>query len=308
MKIDMKNYKKLGFALLAMAVGFSSCTKQDGIYAENGSSGIVELADLPSRTSSTAYASVTKSFDAVTEVDCPILINYTGVNGAPEDVTVTLGLDATIVSAMSTSTAVLTNLDASLYTVPSYTVTIPKGQKQGIFHIKLKTSAFDFSKSYALGVVVKSTSSGTVSGNYGSGLFKINAKNAYDGIYTVGAGSSVTRYTAPGVPANDALSGSIAGNPNLTLSTVSATAVEITNLKWAGGTSGVSGIDNLRATVDPATNLVTMTSLGNTTLANIAGKDNKYDPATKTFTLNFRWNPTSTTRDMTLVIKYASAR
>jgi hypothetical protein len=304
----MKNYKIIYFALLALIAGFSSCTKEDGVYAENGSSGIVELADLPSRTSSTAYASVTKSFDAVTEVDCPILINYTGVDGAPEDVTVTLAFDATIVDAMSSSTAVLTNLDASLYTVPSYSVIIPKGQKQATMHIKLKTSAFDFSKSYALGVVIKSTSAGTVSGNYGKGLFKINAKNAYDGIYTVGTGSSVIRYTAPGVPANDALSGSLAGNPNLTLSTVSATTVEITNLRWAGGTSSVSGIDNLRATVDPVTNLVTMTALGNTTLANLAGKDNKYDPATKTFTLNFRWNPTSTTRDVSLVIKYASAR
>jgi hypothetical protein len=304
----MKNYKKIYLALLILTVGVSSCTKEDGIYAENGSSGIVELADLPSRTSSTAYASVTKSFDAVTEVDCPILINYTGVDAAPEDVTVTLAFDPTIVDAMSSSTAVLTNLDASLYTVPSYSVIIPKGQKQATMHIKLKTSAFDFSKSYALGIVIKSSSSGTVSGNYGKGLFKINAKNAYDGIYTVGTGSSVIRYTAPGVPANDALSGSLAGNPNLTLSTVSATTVEITNLRWAGGTSSVSGIDNLRATVDPLTNLVTMTALGNTTLANLAGKDNKYDPATKTFTLNFRWNPVTTTRDVSLVIKYASVR
>ncbi|MDT4886891.1 hypothetical protein FQZ97_1232940 [compost metagenome] len=90
--------------------------------------------------------------------------------------------------------------------------------------------------------------------------------------------------------------------------TVDANTVEITNLRWAGGTSGVAGIDNLRATIDPATNLVTMTALGNATLANRAGYENKYDPATKTLTLNFDWNQTANAREIGLVIQWVADR
>ncbi|WP_443937140.1 DUF1735 domain-containing protein [Pedobacter sp. MW01-1-1] len=137
----------------------------------------------------------------------------------------------------------------------------------------------------------------------------LSIKNVYDGIYTCDAGA-VQRYSSPGVPTTgDALNGSMAGNPDVTLSTVGPNTVLITNLKWAGGTSGIAGIDNLQATVDPVTNLVTMKALGNATLRNIAGAENKYDPATKTFTLNFEWNPTANARTVTgLVLKYKGPR
>jgi hypothetical protein len=192
----MKNYKLLFLGFVTFAVGFSSCTKEDGIYTENGSAGILELADLASRTSSTAYATSTMSFDAVDEVDCPIVINSTGVDGVAEDVTVTLALDTNIVKSMSTTTTPLRVLDPTLYTINTYTVTISKGQKQATMHIKLKSSAFDFTKNYALGIVIKSSSAGTISGNYGSGLFRIIAKNKYDGVYTVTSTSSMVDNTS----------------------------------------------------------------------------------------------------------------
>ena len=101
----------------------------------------------------------------------------------------------------------------------------------------------------------------------------------------------------------------MAGNPKVTLKSIDGNTVEITNMRWAGGTSGIAGIDNLRATINPATNEVTMFALGAPTLRNIAGKVNKYDPATKTFTLNFDWAQTTNKREiLDLQIKFDSPR
>ncbi|WP_316829485.1 DUF1735 domain-containing protein [Pedobacter aquatilis] len=189
----MKNYKKIFLALIGLSLGLSSCTKQDGIYTQNGSDGIIELADLPSRTSSTAYSVVTKSLDASASIDLPITINYTGNSGAPEDISVVISFDDAAVATMSSSYTVL---PSTLYTVPSYTVTIPKGSKTGTFHLTLNTASFDFTKTYALGVKIKSVTSGTISGNYGTGVFVIVAKNKYDGVYTVTATSSMVDNTS----------------------------------------------------------------------------------------------------------------
>jgi hypothetical protein len=45
----------------------------------------------------------------------------------------------------------------------------------------------------------------------------------------------------------------------------------------------------LQLTVDPATNKVTVVATGNSAVQNTAGKDNYYDPDTKTFHLAFDW-------------------
>jgi hypothetical protein len=147
-------------------------------------------------------------------------------------------------------------------------------------------------------------------------IVEVGAKNPYDGIYSVISGW-VTRYTAPGVPAGDAISGDLTGNPDVYMVTTGAFRCNIPPVSTPGGlywanaavnNSMVAGIDGLNATVDPSTNLVTMQSPSNATLTNWAGHINDYDPATKTFRLAFRWNPTSTVREYEIVLKYAGPR
>lgn len=183
----MKKHIKLFSMLIALGMCVvTSCTKEAGIYTEGGSDGIIELADLPSRTSSTIYSIVTKSFDAATEIDFPVVINYTGTSGVPSDITLNVAINDAAVTAYNTasSTSYLI-LPSTLYTVATNTVTIPAGSKTGTFHIKLKTSSFDFSKSYALGISITSASAGTISGNYSTGIFRVVAKNAYEASYGV---------------------------------------------------------------------------------------------------------------------------
>lgn len=168
----------------------------------------------------------------------------------------------------------------------------------------------DLSKKYALAFVVSNTDGYNLSVEKDTMITFFSIKNEWEGIYSVESGT-VTRYTAPLVPESPSpLSGSLAGNPDVILSTagqytLSVPIAGVTGcLKWTGGVSSVGGIDGLTFTIDPVTNLVTAASESNATLANWDGHENKYDPVTKTFYLAFKWNPLSNVREYEIVLKF----
>ncbi|WP_165305075.1 BT_3987 domain-containing protein [Pedobacter sp. SYP-B3415] len=313
----MKIFKLLIPAVL-VTVSLSSCLKNKFDQMNpDGSPSVIEFANPSAPSSETpggsAFTVFPVSYLSATSTEASYKIQLSGPEPAAQDIIVNVGVRSDAVTKLNDEKKIISSyvpyveLPSSLYTITTPTVTIPAGQRSASVKVAFKTSSFDFSKKYALPIAITSTSFGSPSGNFGTILLNVTAKNEWDGIYSVSSGV-VTRYTAPGVPAGDALSGNLAGNPDITATSINGTTVELTNLRWAGGSSAVSGIENLRATINPATNQVTMTSGVNPTLRNIPGKDNKYDPATKTFTLNFDWNQTSTPREMTLVIKYKGSR
>jgi hypothetical protein len=300
------------FALAVVAIGLSSCLKDKNIddlkYGTVvNESKIIEIP-LAAKGFALVYQNVPESIDLVG-------VALAAAEVASEDIIVTLSLDksAALISGYNTDKGTsLVALPTSLYTLPGgLTVTIPKGSKEGILKLNMNPINLDPSTTYGLGLRIESVSKAgyIVSGNFATTVVRVAAKNKYDGVYAVKAGN-VQRYSSPGVPTVDALNGSMAGNTDVTLTTVGGNTVLITGLKWGSGyNSGIAGIDNLQAEVDPATNLVTMKALGNATLKNMPGKVNKYDPATKTFTLNFDWNQTSTAREITgLTLVYKKAR
>ncbi len=71
------------------------------------------------------------------------------------------------------------------FSIPANTVTIPRGQHQATWIVKINPRKFDFSKNYALPVKILSATAGTISGNFGTMVYAISIKNKYDGIYTV---------------------------------------------------------------------------------------------------------------------------
>ncbi|MBA9075584.1 BT_3987 domain-containing protein [Rufibacter quisquiliarum] len=305
----MKRFLKF-YTLALLAVGFSSCLSDENI--EDQEYGMINLEanriiEIPSATATTALPLEDKNV-TINLVHVHLAANQT----AQEDIQVTLVPAPEKVTAASTTTAPLTLFPSNLYTLPQgNVVTIPKGSRDGYLPIVVNAKNLDPAKTYALAYTIGNIdkSGYIVSGNYGQILAKVGVKNQWDGVYSSVAGY-VQRYSAPGVPTvGDALNGSMAGNSDVTLTTIDANTVEITGLKWYGNTSNIAGIDNLRATINPATNEVTMTALGNASLRNIASAVNKYDPATKTFTLNFEWNPTSNKREITgLVLTYKRSR
>lgn len=307
--------------LLVMAVFFSSCLKDkfNVIDPDKGSPSVVEfkvnLAPMSETSEGSLYTGYAQAFASQASVEATYLVNVTGPEPAAQDINVTIGAKTGAVAAFNADKQKnnpayvgFTELPSTLYTILTPNVTIKAGQRTAEVRVAYKTQDFDFSKRYAFPISITATSFANISRNFGTVLLNISAKNAWDGVYSMEAGSFVTRYTSPGVPANDALSGSIAGNADVSLVSVGANTVEITGLRWAGNASGVAGIDNLRATINPTTNAVTMQSLGTPNLANITGQVNSYDPTTKTFTLNFDWNQTSTPRVMKLVLKYKGTR
>jgi hypothetical protein len=301
-------------ALIAFAMfSLSSCLKDEGF--ENGTYGMGGFAGgtfvaVPAAASSPySIALESKSGNQPLEL---FSVNYENVDKAPEDITVTFAKDDAAVTAVGG----LTLIPASVLTFTSAnpTVVIKQGTRVSPnFTCQINTGTLDPTKNYGLAFTISSVSKSGVSipANLKTVVYKIALKNDLDGIYTVVSGL-VTRYNAPGVPANDALSGSLAGNSDVHLITAGVNELDIPasgtgSFRWSGN-GGIGGIDGLRMAVNRTTNLVTWSCATNATLTNWAGKVNNYVPATKTFTLNFRWNPATTPREYTVVLKYKSKR
>lgn len=298
----------------------SSCLKDDGLVLDpDKGTNVIEfsnVSEIAIHGSTTALYNVAYPIQTAIQ-SVPVSVNYSGpADGAPEDITVNIGMaDASVITQYNTeNTKNYVMMDAGTYTVNATSVKIPKGQKSATFTVSFNTSLFVLSKNYVLPLKITSVSSGTISGNFGTILLNIAGKNQYDGIYSHSAGF-FQRYSSPTTPTtNDALNGTMEFNADLTLSTIDANTVQVGNLRWgsttgAGSPTGVGGIDFLQIVIDPTTNAVTMKSTTNLTLANTPGQVNKWDPATKTFTLNFDWNQTAAKREVKgLIIKYKGSR
>lgn len=295
-----------------LVAGYSCDKAQD--WKEMGDAGQT-IVKIPSDDDNAAQAFV----DLTTTAQTVSLLEVR------RDVVSQSALNSTMNVVLTMDNSLVTDYDPSLLEVPAgamtfdasnpangNNITLTFAPKEFVKYIKVNVpngTVFDPNELYGMGFNITSADqNGKISASKGSVVVVIGAKNAWDGVYSIKAGT-IQRYSAPGVPTvGDALNGSLVGNPDLTLATVDANTVEIGNLRWAGGTSSVAGINNLRATINPATNEVTMTALGNATLKNWPGKENKYDPATKTFTLNFHWNPTANVREVSMVIQYVRPR
>lgn len=309
----MKKYIIQSIALLFGVSSLTSCLKDDSLVLDPAKGhNVIEFAN-PAQIAviGSPYAMYVFSYELADKPSIPITVSYSGPEqNAPQDISVniTVGSDAPITEYNTAQDGHYVKMSTSAYSFTGTTVVIKAGTSKASFNVPFDPSKFDLSKQEVLPLTITSASSGIVSGNFSTILLNVNAKNLYDGIFSLEDGSFVQRYTAGKPTENDGLNGSLAENDDLTLSTISANTVQISNLKWHGNSSGVAGIDNLQVTVDPATNLVTMKSISNATLANIAGKVNKWDPATKTLTLNFDWNQTANKREMGLILKFKSAR
>jgi hypothetical protein len=234
-------------------------------------------------------------------------------NKSAGDIQATLVIDNGLVSAYNTAHG--TNylpLPLNAYSIPSLNVTVPKDGQEFEIPITINKSVLNLANQYGLGVRLTSVSEGLINEFENEIVATFLVKNQYDGIYSYVSGN-VTRYTSPGVPedpssANYGLNGSLGPElPDVRFVTTGAYTLQVQGIQWHGG-GGVGGVDPITITIDPATNLVTAASGANASFANWAGKENKYDPATKTFTLNWRWNPTGATREYSVVFKYKGPR
>jgi len=173
----MKKYIKLIVGFLFLGTTIVSCIDEEARFEDNGAYGIVEIFNVAAKTSSsTVYCTKSTEIEYAETVEVPIVLNYTGANAAPEDITVTLAVDNSIVgSSYVEMTSEMYNLTA--------TTTIAKGTKKDTVMLTVKPPFLDLSNIYALGVTIASTSYGTVSSNYSKVIFPISVKNYFAGTY-----------------------------------------------------------------------------------------------------------------------------
>lgn len=303
----MKTFSKI-VILLLVSSGLTSCLKDDNI--DNQEYGMINLNANKIVEVTAASSSSALPFENVDKDLTVLTLHLAAESPTTEDVVVTLSLaqSQAMITAYNTANATaVAQLPADFYKLPAggLAVTIPKGTTAVPFTIKVNTSKFNPAITYALGLTIASVDKPgyTVSGNFGKTLARVSAKNIYDGRYSYSGTTIRNSANGPDVT----LSGFNANFPVRSLATVGANSVTIVPL-WANG-QGIAGIDNTIATVDPTTNLVTMSS-SNATLKNTPGKVNKYDPATKTFTLSFDWlgATPADTRIVEMVLKYTGVR
>jgi hypothetical protein len=176
-------------SLCFMAAAFTSCLKDDITLDPDKSTNVIEFKNPSSflSPSGSTYSLYTQAFDLADENDYSVTVSYSGADVAPEDIRVTLGLDTAAITQYNTEQETHFELiTPDLYAMPAE-VTIPKGQRTAQVNMKIKSSKFDFTKAYVLPISIVSASSGIVSGNFGTILLSLNAKNRYDGNYTVTA-------------------------------------------------------------------------------------------------------------------------
>lgn len=196
-----------------------------------------------------------------------VSVNYSGpASGAPEDINVkvSLGDVASITKYNTEQKTAFVLLDAGSYSLGNLDLTIPKGQKKASFEVKFFTDKFDLTKATVLPLKIVSASSGVVSGNFGTIMLNVGAKNAYDGIfqYTTSATTSLQPNK----------------NREVSLITVDATSVRLSPGLLGTYSNAVS------YAINPTTNAVTVTcpSLG---VQSPQDTRSKWDPATKTMTV-----------------------
>lgn len=230
---------------------------------------------------------------------------------ATSDVTVTVAMDPSLLDEYNESRAdeagfePYSLLPDSTYTIPSFTINIPKGTLDGAFTFSVVSSKISLDEQYILPLLITTTTGGaTIASNLNTSLIVVGVKNDYDGIYDVIDGN-IQRNSATGP--DPLLSGDFVDGIEIEVITASVNS-NFFAPTWKDG-SGIGGIDNTYLTVNKATNEVTVLSKNNASLKNTSGRINSYDPATKTFTLNFDWGAAPSTRVITdYKLKYKKPR
>ncbi|MBO0952043.1 BT_3987 domain-containing protein [Fibrella forsythiae] len=280
----MKNFIKL-VSLLFIGATMTSCLDDKLSLDPANSTNVVEFKN-PSSFSSpygSKYALYTQAFEVAPENNYTLTVSYSGANVAPENITVSLGIDPTALTQYNTEQKKAFDLiPTSLYTLPTQVV-IPKGQRTATVGMTFKSNNFDFSKNYVLPVQIKSVSTGAISGNFGTILINLKAKNPYDGVYT-----------ATGV-FNHPTAGPRDIKRAKTLATVDANTSET---EFAD--LGAAATMQLKVNAD---NSVTLTPGGTASAATVQFGVNKYDAATKTFTLSYKYAGAGGDRIITETIK-----
>ena len=193
----MKKIRIILISLLTIfTLSLTSCLNdlEDFVGDFSSSPAIAELSEAPNAATGTVVREI---IDPTVPAEFTLRVNIASADYFSKDVTVTLEIDNTLISDYNTDKG-LTGSDAAIpvpasaLSYTSLTVTIPAGEREVDWEFTVDAAQVPdpVSKFYVVPVKIASASDGiVVSGNYGSKLVRILARNKYDGIYEVTANS-----------------------------------------------------------------------------------------------------------------------
>lgn len=220
-----------------------------------------------------------------TPTDYTIDVNLASPNAAAQPLTMTLAIDTADFNRMNDSVGdIYTLIPDSVYKVPSWKVTVPKGEHQASLHILVNSSMLDNQHLFVLPLKITDASGTTISGNYGNGYWLIAQGNAYVGLY----GSTGYKLDV-GVITNihedkylyyaDTTGGLYPPN-----TVIARAGDDVTYIDY-----GIA----MDLTIDPVSDTVAVTSDPNQGAGSKTALFNNgtciYDPGSKTFTLNYAY-------------------
>lgn len=201
-----------------------------------------------------------------------LTVNLASEQPAHEDIQVTLVVDPAVITEFNDRTdGELEPLPPAYYNFQTLQITIPKGSREAELNGTVINPSFLETGKYALGLRIASTSpSYPISGNYGKQVIALRVKNKYHGLYHA---SGIFIHPTAGQRDID---------EDKELVTVESNSVQA-NLGDLGG-AGYQMILTVNGD-----NTVSIAKFGATPNIDYQGP-NTYDPATKTFTLNYSYN------------------
>ncbi|MEZ0542380.1 BT_3987 domain-containing protein [Fibrella arboris] len=265
------------FVAAGMAFGLTSCLKDDAHYVDFA--GAASVIDIPTSAFYGVVANQGLSIQTA-PVSYSFNVNLSGPQTLGQDVTVNLAVDPAALTAYNAANG--TNyqpLPAALYQFTTTSTTIKAGQRLAAVTVNFFSGADKITNptayndaNYALPIRVTGTSNNlAVSSNYGYKIISLKLKNQYDGTYL-----SKGYFTHPTPSSSRAI------NLEKTLQTIDLNTVQ-TDFADLGGSGWLM---QLRVNAD---NTVTLIPKGAANASTVQVGVNKYDPATKTYTLNYKY-------------------
>jgi len=267
-------------AILFAGLFISSCVKTNPNYTNFSDVHPIAEFFLGGPAINTAYIA-----SQPTPTDYTIDVNLASPNPAAQDLSVTLAVDPEDFNRMNDSVGdIYTLLPDSVYTVPSWKVTIPKGQHMASLHIRVNSSMLGNGNLFILPLKITDASGVTISANFGNGYWLVAEGNTWVGLYhSTGYKSDV------GVITNinedkylyyaDTTGGAYPPN-----TVIARAGDDVTYIDY-----GVA----MDLTIDPVSDTVAVTSDPNQGAGAKTMLFNNgtciYDPAKKTFTLNYAY-------------------
>lgn len=201
----MKQSKIYLFFLSAFLISQTSCLKERdmNIDASKGTANVIEFENTGDNVagSTSKYPRFTTDLGSVGSgetVKFNVNVSYSGAEVAPEDITVTLGVDPDLLAQYNSENGTSYVVPPSdIYSLPN-SVVIKKGQHQATVEVGItNNNSFDFNVNYGLPLKIVSTTTGTISNNFGKAVYSFSARNSYDGLYLMEATAPMVDVTSP---------------------------------------------------------------------------------------------------------------